>query len=65
MPTLILDKVEQEIVDKVDWDKTMEKHEDKFYEFKRGEKGWSLMDLETMFVLEHLTDDEIVWNKNV
>jgi hypothetical protein len=23
------------------------------------------MDLETMFVLDHLNDDEIIWNKNV
>ena len=43
----------------------MEKHEERFYDFRRGEKGWSMVDLETMFVLDHLTDEEIVWIKNV
>lgn len=62
MHTLMLSKEEQDILDKVDWDKTMDKHQDRFYEFIRGEKGWTVMDLESMFVLEHLTDDEIVWS---
>ena len=62
MHTLMLSKEEQDILDKVDWDKTMDKHQDRFYDFIRNEKGWTVMDLESMFVLEHLTDDEIVWS---
>jgi hypothetical protein len=62
MPNLILDKEEAELLDKVDWDKTMEKHQDKFSDFIIGEKGWSIMDLESIFVLEQLTDDEIIWS---
>jgi hypothetical protein len=62
MPNLMLSKEEQDILDKVDWDKTMEKHQDRFHEFARGEKGWSIMDLESMFVLEHLNDSEIIWS---
>jgi len=62
MHTLMLSKEEQDILDKVDFDKTMEKHADRFYDFIRGEKGWTVMDLESMFVLEHLTDDEISWS---
>ena len=62
MHTLMLSKEEQDILDKVDFDKTMEKHADRFYDFIRGEKGWAVMDLESMFVLEHLTDDEIIWS---
>lgn len=62
MHNLILSKEEQDILDKVDFDKTMDKNQDRFYEFIRGEKGWTIMDLESMFVLEHLTDDEIIWS---
>ena len=62
MHTLMLSKEEQDILDKVDFDKTMEKHADRFYDFIRGEKGWTVMDLESMFVLKHLTDDEIIWS---
>lgn len=62
MHTLMLSKEEQDILDKVDFDKTMEKHADRFYDFIRGEKGWTVMDLESMFVLERLTDDEIIWS---
>ena len=62
MPNLMLSKKEQDILDKVNWDKTMEKHADRFYDFIRGEKGWTVMDLESMFVLEHLSNDEIIWS---
>lgn len=65
MPNLYLDADEQDLLDKVDWDKTMEAHAEKFYDFARGEKGWTRMDLESMFVLEELSEDEIIWSNHV
>lgn len=63
MPNLYLSKQEEEMLDKVDWDKTIEKHADRFHAWRLGEKGWSRVDLESMFVIDYLTDDEIVWLK--
>ena len=61
MHNLYLSKQEEEMLDKVDWDKTMEKHADRFYAWRLGEKGWSRVDLESMFVIDYSTDGEIVW----